>query len=146
MSRADPVAKPEGRHGVGNDEPLDGGIGKNLGGAGHEQAVGDERDHPARSGLPGRPCGAQQRASGADQIVDNQRRRSRHIADEEVAGHDAGAAMLVGERLADRTAERRFQRLAEQLRSLGAAGIRRHHAKLVVLQRAHVIDEQRRRR
>ena len=74
------------------------------------------------------PCSAQQRASGADQVVDNQRGRSSHIADEEVARDHAGAAVLVGKRLADRTAERRLQRLAEQLRPLGAARIRRHDA------------------
>ena len=83
--------------------------------------------------LPRGACGAQQRASGADQIVDDERGRPGHVADEEVAGDDAGAAMLVGERLADRAAERRLQRLAEQFRPLGAAGIRRHDAELLVL-------------
>ena len=47
-----------------------------------------------------------QRAPGADQIIDDQRRRARDVADEEIAGDDAGAAMLVGERLADRPAAR----------------------------------------
>ena len=144
MSRAAPLCEPKRRHGVGNDEPFDGRIGEHFGGAGHEQAMRHQRDHPARSRLPGRTCGAQQRAAGADQIVDHERGRAGDVADEEVAGDDAGAAMLVGECLADRTAERSFQRLAKQLRPLGAAGIRRHHAQSVVLQRADIIDEQRR--
>ena len=90
------------------------------------------------------PCSAQQRASGADQVVDNQRGRSSHIADEEVARDHAGAAVLVGKSLADRTAERLLQRLAEQLRPLGAARIRRHDGEFLVLQGPHIIDEQRR--
>ena len=51
-----PGREPERRHGIGNDEPLDGGIGQNLGGPGHEQAVRHERNHPACPGLHGPPA------------------------------------------------------------------------------------------
>jgi hypothetical protein len=108
-----PSSEPEGRHGVGNDESFDSRIGKNLGGASHKKAMGNERDRSARPCLPGRPRGAKERASGTDQIVDDKRGRSRHIADEEIARDDAGAAMLVSECLTDRATERSFQSLAK---------------------------------
>ena len=110
-------------------------IGKHLGRSRHEQPMGHERDDAPGAGAARCPCGAQQRASGADQVVDDQRGRSRDIADEQVAGDHAGTAMLVGKSLADRAAERRLQRFAEQLRPLGAARIRRDDAELLVLQR-----------
>ena len=72
-----------------------------------------ERDHAAGSNLAGGPRCPQKRPSGADQIVDHECGRTCNVFDEEVARNHAGAAMLIGECLADRTVKCRFQRLAK---------------------------------
>ena len=104
---------------------------QDLGGSRHEQPMRHQRHDAPGSGLARRPCRAQERAAGADQVVDDEGRAAGHIAHEQVAGDDAGTAVLVRERLADRAAARGFQRLAQELGALGSAGIRGDDAEVL---------------
>ena len=72
-------------HAIGYDDPIDGRIGQNFRCSRHEEAVRHQGQDAPGSGLARRPRGAQQRAAGADHVVDDEGGTPRHIADEEIA-------------------------------------------------------------
>jgi aminoglycoside phosphotransferase family enzyme len=124
------LRQPERRHAVGYDEPFDGGVGQDLCRAWHEEAMRHQGHDPPGAGLAGGPCRAQERAAGADQIVNDKGRAVRHVAHEQVTGDHPGAAMLVRKCPADGAAARGLQRLAQELGALGAAGVGRDDAEI----------------
>jgi len=81
-----------------------------------------------RSGLPRGVGRAHDRASCADEVIDDKRGCASYVAYEQVTRHHAGAAPLVGEALSDWLSQRGFESLVEQIRALGSAGIRRYDA------------------
>ena len=91
-----------------------------------------ERDDAAGSGAARRLGGPHQGAARAYQIVDDEGDGSLDVAHEQVAGDDAGAAMLVGERLADGPAGRSLECFTEQLRAFRAARVGRDDTELFV--------------
>ena len=143
LARAASVASRNAGTEFGNDDPVDRGIQQRGFGPGHEQAVRHQREHPFRTGLAGGAGRAQERAARADEVVDDERCRSRHLADEQVTRDDARAAAFVGKGFAYRSSQRGFQRLAKQIGTLGSARIGRHNAERLVAQRLGVIDKQR---
>jgi hypothetical protein len=97
-------------------------------------------DAPGSSLVRG-PCCAQERAAGADQVVDDKGCTASYIAHKQIAGHDAGAAVLVREGLGHRVAARRFQRLAQELGALGATGVRGDDAEVLICELPGKVDE-----
>jgi uncharacterized protein len=126
------AVKPKRRNRVSNDEPFDRRIGKDFGRARHEQTVRDERDNSLCSGFASGASGTQECATCADQVVDHESCRARHIAHEQIARNDASATVLVHKSLANRPSVRGFECLAEQLGPLGTAGVRRDNAEMIV--------------
>ena len=106
---------------VGDDDAVDRGIHDGSLGARHEQAMGDQRHYSLGAGPPRRLRRADQRTAGADEVVNDQRGCARDVADEKIAGDDAGAAALVGKSFADGPSQRAFQRFAKQVGAFGAA-------------------------
>lgn len=93
--------KPKGGNRIGYDDPVEHGVGERLSGAFHEETVSCQSNYSACPGGSSRPGRTDERAPGADQIVNDERGCSGHVADEEISGYDASAAMFVGEGLAD---------------------------------------------
>ena len=115
--------KPESRHGVGDDDPVNRGIGKRLLGARHEEPVGDTGENSARAALAGSLRGAH-RVPPVLIRSSTMTRSPPNLAGEQVAETDAGAAVLFDERLSDRPADRCLQRLPQQVSALAAAQVR----------------------
>jgi hypothetical protein len=90
-----------------------------------EQPVGSGREHLGRTCGTARLGRADQRAAGADKIVDDHRHLAVHVAGEQLAADDAAAAEFLHIRAADILSGQLLQRLAELLGAFGTAGVRR---------------------
>ena len=80
--------------------------------------------------LPNGMSGSEERVTGADQIINDQRRSSVCISGEDVTGYNTGTAVFIDKAFRDRNTAGDLQRFAECFRAFYAPGIRRYDAKL----------------
>src|SRR5271165_3024284 len=104
----------------------------------------DECQNLASACPPGGFSGPEQCGPGTDQIVDDKGCGVLRIANEETAGDNAGAAVLVHEALADWMAERFLKRFAKQFSTFRASRVRRNDTQAARSNRFNVFNENRR--
>jgi hypothetical protein len=142
--RQPPLCGGDRTNRVGDGDTLKHRIGEDGGRLSHKEAVRRRGENPRCPGLAAAPRGALQGGTGADQIIEDDRRAIAHIADEEFAGDDTAAAPLFDE--GGRGLLMQFGRegAAELLGPLGAADVGRNDSDFFMSeQRGEVVDKER---